>query len=184
MSMIGSSLLNEIVNEKKITQPSISLEQMNREIKAILRQEQTDNEDGMDVCLCVLEHVHNGTVKMTFAGAKRPIYYYRSEDNELKYIKGTRKGIGGTKAKRNQEVFVDHEVLLNSGDLLYLTTDGIVDQPSPDRVRFGSMRFINLLNQIGNQPLNEQKNAIEQTVLSYQDYEQQRDDVTFIGIKV
>ncbi len=184
MSMIGSSLLNEIVNEKGVREPSKILDFMNDEVKTILRQDQTDNDDGMDVCLCSLEHIHNGTVKMTFAGAKRPLYYYKSKENSLKYIKGTRKSIGGTKARRNAEVFVDHEVLLEKGDLLYLSTDGIVDQPSPNRVRFGSTRFTNLLKQIGSQPLESQKNVIEQTMSSYQGYEQQRDDVTFIGLKI
>ena len=138
----------------------------------------------MDVCLCSLEHVHNGTVRIKFAGAKRPLYYYKKSESMLKHIKGTRKTIGGTKARRNTEIFVDHEVLLEKGDLLYLSTDGIVDQPSPERIRFGSMRFINLLKKVGGQPLDIQKNVIEQAVLDYQDYEQQRDDVTFIGLKV
>ncbi len=182
MSMIGSRLLNEIVNEKKIEQPSQILEIMNQGIKAILRQDQTDNNDGMDVCLCSLEHVQNGTTKMTFAGAKRPLYYYKRNEQSLKYIKGTRKTIGGTQAKRNIEVFTDHEVLLEKGDLLYLSTDGIIDQPSPDRIRFGSMRFINLLKNIGEQPMEFQKEAIEKAVLDFQEYEQQRDDVTFLGI--
>jgi PAS domain S-box-containing protein len=184
MSMIGSRLLNEIVNEKKIDKPSKILEIMNSEIKTILRQDVTDNNDGMDVCLCALEPVFNGTTKVTFAGAKRPLYYYKQDEQALKYIKGTRKTIGGTHAKRNTEVFVDHEVLLEKGDILYLSTDGIVDQPSPDRIRFGSLRFINLLKDIAEKPLENQKMAIEQAVLDFQEYEQQRDDVTFLGIKV
>ena len=184
MSMIGSRLLNEIVNEKKIDQPSKILEIMNQGIKAILRQEQTDNNDGMDVCLCSLEHVQNGSTKMTFAGAKRPLYYYKRSEQSLKYIKGTRKTIGGTHAKRNTEVFQDHEIILEKGDLLYLSTDGIVDQPSPDRVRFGSMRFINLLKDIGSKSIDFQKDAIEKAVVEFQEHEQQRDDVTFLGVLV
>jgi len=184
MSMIGSGLLNEIVNEKKIIQPSRILDLMNDEVKAILRQEQTDNNDGMDVCLCQLEHVYNGTTKLTFAGAKRPLYYYKNNESALKYIKGTRKTIGGTRAKRNTEVFQDHEVLLEKGDVFYLSTDGIVDQPSPERIRFGSLRFINLLKNIGNLPIYAQKDAVEAAVFNYQDHEQQRDDVTFLGIRV
>ncbi len=57
-------------------------------------------------------------------------------------------------------------------------------QPSPERVRFGSMRFTNLLKQIGSYPLNVQREAVEQAISKYQDFEQQRDDVTFIGVKV
>jgi len=68
--------------------------------------------------------------------------------------------------------------------LLYLSTDGIVDQPAPDRNRFGSVRFIELLNEIGNKPIQVQKEVIEKTVNKFQDYEQQRDDVTFLGVLV
>ena len=184
MSMIGSRVLNEIVNEKKVDVPSKILDQMNAEIKTILRQEVTDNNDGMDVCLCVIEPVANGSSKITFAGAKRPLYYYKNDEMALKYIKGTRKTIGGTHAKRNIETFADHELYLEKGDVLYLSTDGIVDQPAPDRVRFGSLRFFNLLKEIAPKPLEEQKDSIEKAVLEYQDYESQRDDVTFIGIKL
>jgi PAS domain S-box-containing protein len=184
MSMIGSRLLNEIVNEKKIDQPSKILDVMNEEIKSILRQEETDNNDGMDVCLCTLEPVYNGTIKLTFAGAKRPLYYYKKNEHTINYIKGTRKTIGGTQAKRNLEVFEDHEILLENGDLIYLSTDGIVDQPSPERVRFGSLRFIDLLKEIAEKPLVLQKESIEKAVLDFQEFEKQRDDVTFLGIQV
>ncbi len=184
MSMIGSRLLNEIVKEKGVDKPSQILDRMNNQIKQVLRQEKNENNDGMDICLCSLEHVQNGTTKMVFSGAKRPLYFYRRKEQSLKYIKGTRKTIGGTQAKRNTEVFIDHEILLEKGDLLYLTTDGIIDQPSPDRVRFGSMRFIQLLNTIANKPPNMQKQAVEEAMLRYQGSEEQRDDVTFIGVKV
>ena len=184
MSMIGSRLLNEIVKEKGIDKPSQILDRMNKQIKHVLRQETNENNDGMDVCLCSLEHVQNGTTKMVFSGAKRPLYFYKSHEQSLKYIKGTRKTIGGTQAKRNMEVFTDHEVLLEKGDLLYLTTDGIIDQPSADRVRFGSMRFIQLLNEIASESPVAQKQAVEQAMLNYQGEEEQRDDVTFIGIKI
>lgn len=184
MSMIGSRLLNEIVKEKGIDQPSQILERMNEQIKHILRQEENENNDGMDVCLCSLEHVNNGTTKMVFSGAKRPLYFYKQSEQALKYIKGTRKTIGGTQAKRNVEVFQDHEIFLEKGDLLYLTTDGIVDQPSPERIRFGSPRFISLLREIANQPVDKQKEAIEEAMSEFQGHEQQRDDVTFLGVKV
>jgi len=184
MSMIGSRLLNEIVKEKGVDRPSQILDRMNSQIKRALRQEKNENNDGMDVCLCSIEHTQNGTAKMVFSGAKRPLYFYSQQERSLKYIKGTRKTIGGTQAKRNQEVFIDHEVMLDKGDLLYLTTDGIIDQPSPDRIRFGSVRFINLLKSIGNQPIEIQKQIVEESVREYQGQEQQRDDVTFIGVKV
>jgi PAS domain S-box-containing protein len=184
MSMIGSQLLNEIVIEKGKDIPSQILEIMHREIVQILKQAKGENNDGMDVCLCRIEYDGNGSSKLMFAGAKRPLYYFKNTEKSLNYIKGTRKSIGGTQAKRNQEKFIDHEVMLNKGDLIYLTTDGIIDQPSPDRLRFGSFRLIDLLKEIAEQPIDLQKDLVEKALFNYQQLEQQRDDVTFMGIKV
>ena len=126
----------------------------------------------------------NGKSKLTFSGAKRPLYYYKQTEQRINYIKGTRKTIGGTQARYNTEQFTDHEILLENGDLIYLTTDGIIDQPSPDRVRFGSPRLSDLLNDIGSKPIDQQKLLIEKALVDYQKHEAQRDDVTFVGVKV
>ena len=184
MSMIGSRLLNEIVNERKTTKPSQILTQMDLEIKSVLRQEETDNNDGMDVSLCSIEKGTNGSVEMNFAGAKRPLYYYVQSEKSLKYLKGTRKTIGGTQARRNTEIFIDNKLILHKGDLIYLSTDGLIDQSSPERIRYGSPRVIQLLQQIGDHPLEEQSVAIEKSMLEFQEHEQQRDDITFLGIEV
>jgi len=184
MSMIGSRLLNEIVNEKKILKPSAILDHLNEGIKNTLRQENSDNNDGMDVCLTVIEKLENGNNKMMYAGAKRPLYIYSKQENKLKYIKGTRKSIGGMQAKRNTEVFEDNNVILQKNDVLYLSTDGIIDQSSKERIRFGSLRLIQLLKNIGGLPLSEQKNAILNSLNEYQGVEDQRDDITFMAIKI
>jgi len=184
MSMIGSRLLNEIVNERKITKPSLILTQMDKEVKSILRQEETDNNDGMDVSLCMLEKMPDNTTRVLFAGAKRPLFYYLKEEQTLRYIKGTRKTIGGTQARRNREMFEDHELMLDRGDIIYLSTDGLIDQSSPQRIRYGTPRLIQLLHRISNQSLEEQRLMIEKSLYSFQGEEAQRDDVTFIGVQL
>jgi PAS domain S-box-containing protein len=184
MSMIGSQMLNEIVNEKGIAVPSQILETMNREIIQTLKQNEGENNDGMDVCLVTIQKLDNNRAKVIFSGAKRPLFHFHASENKLYYIKGTRKTIGGTQAKRNKEIFTDHQLLLNQGDTIYLSTDGIVDQPSADRIRFGSLRLIQILKMIGPKPILEQKIALENALNNYQKHEQQRDDVTFIGIKI
>lgn len=184
MSMIGSRLLNEIVNERKIIKPSLILTQMDREVKTILRQEETDNNDGMDVSLCMIEKLTENKTRVLYAGAKRPLFYYEKSVETLRYIKGTRKTIGGTQARRNQEVFEDHELYLQNGDILYLSTDGLIDQSSPQRIRYGTPRLIELLNEISDKPLEEQKLLIEESLITFQGEEAQRDDVTFIGIQI
>jgi serine phosphatase RsbU (regulator of sigma subunit) len=76
MSMIGNTLLNEIVNEKNVEEPALILEVLHLEIRTALRQAQKKNDDGMDICLCLIEHLPQSIYKkITFAGARRPLLY-------------------------------------------------------------------------------------------------------------
>ena len=71
MSMIGNSHLNEIVIEKQITNPAKILTLLNEKIIVSLRQDETANKDGMDVCFISIDLKSN---EITFSGAKRPLY--------------------------------------------------------------------------------------------------------------
>jgi len=194
MSMIGSRLLNEIVNEKQIIDPSEVLELLNIGVQTALRQKDTDNNDGMDVCLCRLENMdtdenldktkgHERNILVTFSGAKRPLFYFKDE-NEIETIRGDRKSIGGVRSKRSSVNFTNAEIVLKSGDWLYLTTDGIIDQNGIDRKRFGSGRFVEVLTQMRSSQPEEQGKALDSALIEYQDKEEQRDDITVLGIRL
>ncbi len=194
MSMIGSRLLNEIVNEKRILDPAEVLELLNLGVQTALRQKDTDNNDGMDVCLCRLENVEtpenldknkgeDRKILVTFSGAKRPLFYFKEQD-EIETIRGDRKSIGGVRSKRSSINFTNTELLLKKGDLLYLTTDGMIDQNGIDRKRFGSSRFIEVLAQMRHSDLEQQGKALEEALRQYQDKEEQRDDITVMGIRL
>lgn len=77
MSMIGNTLLHEIVNEKNLEEPALILEVLHLEIRIALRQEQKKNDDGMDIGLCLIEDTSHeqGFKQITFAGARRPLLY-------------------------------------------------------------------------------------------------------------
>ncbi len=185
MSVIGHRLLNDIVKVRGISDPSEILEKLNELVKKVLRQDKNRNNDGMDVCICSFERVKDSTTSIiSFAGAKRPLYYYRQKQKQLGYIKGARRSIGGTQIHRNQEDFKNYEILLEKGDCVYLSTDGIIDQPAPSRMRFGSIRFRKIISDIATKPLEEQKQEIVTTLEQYQDTAEQRDDITLLGIKV
>ncbi len=118
MSMIGSSsLLNEIVNVEKISNPAEILKKLDNDIRIALKQEKTGNSDGMDLALCMLEPSENFSTKITFSGAKRPFYYV--QDGVFKEIKGVNKAIGG-KHKKPDSKFKSEEVVLKSGSIFYL----------------------------------------------------------------
>lgn len=199
MSMIGIRLLNEIVTRQKVRNPEEILEELDRTIKAALRQDEGENNDGMDVCFCKIEEnktndsndVDNDKEEetaekkftITYCGAKRPLYIASKERNEIEQIKGSRRSIGGV-IRRSKVVFENTVFTARQDDILYLSTDGIIDQASPERVRFGTPKLLSLLKSIYSLPLPEQETAIIKSLEDHRKDDEQRDDITFIGIKL
>ena len=185
MSMIGSQFLKEIVNERKIYEPNLILEKLDYEVKKFLKQEKTDNKDGMDVSLCRIEkNETKNETKIIFAGAKHSLYYYKNNAEEISRIRGTRKSIGGLSTTRNQEKFVNNELIFHENDIVYLMTDGLIDQNNEKREKLGSTKLMNLLFKYINKPLQEQKEIILSALKKYMKKTKQRDDITLIGIKL
>jgi len=184
MSMIGNRLLNEIVNERRIDNPKEILGILNTEIRSVLRQEQTDNNDGMDVSLCRFNYNNNEEIDLTFAGAKRNMQIIKKERKEVIKLKGERTSIGGSGDNKEQIQFKNQEIRLSKGDQLYLSTDGIIDQNGPDRSRFGTNRLEEILFKYSKYPMEEQEYSIRQEIERFRHNEEQRDDITLMGIKI
>jgi serine phosphatase RsbU (regulator of sigma subunit) len=180
MSMIGNRLLNEIVTEKQNFNPATILDHLNKEIISTLNQEKNKNEDGMDVCLCSFKSKDN---KIVFAGAKRPLFIYDNNNKDVRIVQGERKSIGGKSGRNNEIHYANKELQVNSGDILYLTSDGMIDQNGPDRKRFGSKRLIEFLKENASLDMKKQKNKLEEVFDTYTNNEEQRDDILVIGIK-
>ncbi len=182
MSLIGNSLLNEIINEKQIYDPAEILTQLNKGVISSLKQEKTDNNDGMDVCLCRIDR--KDTTNVIFSGAKRDLMYYSESNNCVEFIKGDRKSIGGTLGIRNKANFSNNKLNLSKGDIIYLTSDGYIDQNDKERRRFGLTEFQNILKLYATKPLKEQKVILENALDVWQKGVKQRDDITVLGIKI
>ena len=182
MSMIGNSLLNEIIKHMQITNPKEVLHLLNIEIIKLLNQNITNNTDGMDLSLCRIDK-NNNQIKIIFSGAKQKLFY--SKNNEIHIIKGDRSHIGGTIYNKNKDYnFTNKEIFLSTNDNVYLTTDGYIDQNNSLRKRFGTKRLKNKLSQITNKTLQEQKLFLETELIHWQGKEEQRDDIALIGIKL
>lgn len=184
MSMIGNRLLNEIVTERGIESPAEVLGMLNTMVKEALRQEETDNNDGMDLAFCKFEIEPGGKCLLTFSGAKRPVYIIKNSVNKLITYNGDRKSIGGYSLARKEIKFTNHTQELEQGDMIYLFSDGIIDQNGPERKKFGRLRLEEAM--IDSAKLNpaEQKEIFEKRLNDYMNKEEQRDDIALLGIKV
>jgi len=184
MSMLGISYLNEIVQRKSITQANQVLNELRKEIKHSLRQtgKKEESRDGIDMALCVIDT--NKSI-MQYSGAYSPLYIISNIEGKpvLREFKADMMPVGvhfsGDKS------FTNHEIQLEIGDTLYLSTDGLIDQiGGSNNTRFGNKNFKKLLLEIYSQPLFEQKEILEQTLNDWMGEHPQRDDILVIGARV
>lgn len=183
MSMIGNRLLSEIVNEGKIYSPKEILTQLSINVIDAFNQNHTSNNDSMDVCICSIEKINKTDTKLIFSGAKRPLFYNIKGEKEIKILKGDRKTVGGIK-QRTTVFFTNQEIILNQGDRVFLTSDGIIDQNNPERKRFGTKRFVNSILVSKDKSLENQKTEILKILKNYQKDTDQRDDITVLACSI
>lgn len=179
MSMIGSSLLNQIIMERGITTPSRILNHLHEGLSEAIKQGETEITDGLDIALCSLD-LEKNTVH--FAGANRPLWLIR--EGTIQEIKGDKFGIGGFRSQADTS-FTDHEHHLKEGDVLYLFTDGYADQfGGPDGKKMLSRRFREKLISMSDLPLEEQEKQLLNWFNNWKGNHEQIDDVLVFGIKI
>ncbi|MBK6838336.1 MAG: SpoIIE family protein phosphatase [Bacteroidetes bacterium] len=179
MSMIGSSQLNQIVNERGITQPAKILNHLNTGIVEALKQNPTEVNDGMDIALCSLDLT---TKKLEYAGANRPLWLIR--DSEWKEIKPDKLAIGGFRLKEDMS-FTNHELQLHKGDIIYLFSDGYADQfGGEDGKKMLSKRFRDKLFSMQSMIMREQEKELLSYFNNWKGTHDQVDDVLVIGIRI
>jgi len=182
MSMLGMSFLTETFENEAITEGKEILSRLHNRIFKALRQDKEQNTDGMDVCLCIfdLASLTEPTKKLEFTGAKRPLYYWDPESQELKEIKGTRKSIGGFLSKSHP--FETQTLELKAESKLYLSSDGFADQLNPERKKFSTRRLKNLLTSLNEE--NTPEKTLEETLLAHRESVPQIDDILILGLRL
>ncbi|MDX2306545.1 MAG: AAA family ATPase [Microscillaceae bacterium] len=179
MSMIGNDLLNGIVELKGVSDPAKILKELHIGVTNALNQQETDNKDGMDIALCVIDY---GRAKVEFAGAKNPLVYI--QNNELFYIKGDKLPVGGAQ-RSGGRTFTKHTISLNAPTSFYIFSDGYQDQFGGEHGRkFMLKRFKQMLLEIHEKPMEEQKEIIEKAFYNWMGDSKQIDDVLVIGFRI
>jgi len=181
MSMIGNTLLNQIVNERKTERPSRILSELHESVRESLNQKNSNNVDGMDMGFCRIADLGEGKFHVQYSGAKCPIFYYSK--GKLNLIKPDRISIGGWH-KEDSLVFQNHEFELEKGDIIYMPTDGIIDMANAERRRLGTKNLGKFIEKHVQRPLYEQKLQIENYIGQYQQGTDQRDDITLVAVQL
>ncbi|HIO73054.1 MAG TPA: hypothetical protein EYN38_08140 [Flavobacteriales bacterium] len=188
MSMIGNSLLNEIVNEKGATQPAEILQKLKEGVIKSLSQtgEAGTQKDGMDIALCAFDMAN---LKLEFSGAYNPLF--RIRNGELEETRSDRMPIG-VYSDDGGKVFTNYPMDMEKGDMYYFFTDGFVDQfGGPKGKKFMGKRFKALLMELHQLPMNEQSRKLDEVIEDWKAHVmgdgntyEQMDDILIIGVRV
>jgi serine phosphatase RsbU (regulator of sigma subunit) len=198
MSLMGNDNLNEIVNQREITQPEEILEQLRTNIIRALKQRRdgSTSKDGMDAVIC---RVNYSIMQVDFAGANNPLYFIRpktseeldghtpimeNETHRLYEIKGNKFPVGiflGNELPR----FVGQRLHVKAGDALYLFSDGFADQfggPLGKKYKYNQLKKLLLDVQVCS--MQDQQTRLISTFESWKGDHEQVDDVLIIGVTI
>ncbi len=180
MSVLGISLLNEIISKRDLNPPGMVLNDLRKRLKKSLNQSnpETAAHDGMDIALCLLDIE---TKKLQFSGAFNPLILIRN--NELIEFAADHMPVGVH--PKDVIDFTNQEIQLQPNDLLYIFSDGYVSQFGGEfGKKFNITRFKQLLFEINNQTLDIQKKILDQKLFEWQNDNRQIDDILVIGIRI
>ncbi len=199
-TMIAYSFLNRAVEGYNITQPGAVLTSLHQQFNNYIDSDKmTEYNEGMDMGMIQIDKKNK---EMIYAGARRPLYIIRSKNKKniqsarvlnekngfvLFEIKGDRYSIDAQTPKE----YTNHTINLESGDVLYIFSDGITDQfGGVNNKKFGRNRLRNLLLEIQNKNMIEQKKTLSKTIHEWRngnnqpEIQEQTDDILIIGLSI
>ncbi|MEO6302120.1 MAG: SpoIIE family protein phosphatase [Bacteroidia bacterium] len=181
MSMICSNKLTEAALQN--TDPAKILFLANNAIKNVLRQNvESDgkSKDGMEVSL-IKYNIKDK--KVTYAGAHRPLWIIKAGTKEFVEVKPTKASVASF-TDYNFE-YQQHDVILDTNDSLYMTSDGFPDQfGGVDGKKFMAKNMKSFLQDISTLPSDQQKTLVADKINNWMGPHEQVDDLLVIGLKV
>jgi serine phosphatase RsbU (regulator of sigma subunit) len=182
LSTLGYGILDQAVNEIKLTDPSYILHHLYSKIHRYLRNDTdgTGISDDMDIILCILD---TRTNILTYSGVKNSLY--RITNGEL--IGYRAQNEADTNYKEDECQFSSTKIQLNTADTIYLSSDGYTDQfGGKHHKKFQKKRFITFLLSLQDCSMPEQSDRLYEEIEQWREEnnEEQTDDILVIGIRI
>ena len=182
MSIVGNDQLNYAVNVKGASNPGEIMNYLNEGVRHALRQRSGESSvrDGMDMTLVSINYEK---MTLNYAGAYNPVYIYRNQ--ELIDLAVDRCAVGGF-IDEDLHQFENRKFDLKEGDMIYIFSDGYVDQfGGPRGKKLKPKRFRQILESVHQSKPNDQKEMLDQSLLEWMgEGMEQVDDVLLVGFKM
>lgn len=185
MTLIFASALERALTLHGPDNPARLLQEINRRIKDTLGQQEghartTTSNDGCDAMVMVADTEQG---KLTWSSARLPAFHLGANGLSAR-IEADRMGVGYTDTPYDY-CWPNQEIILQPEEMIFVCTDGLIDQIGGERqVAYGKRRLQDLLQRCSTLPAAQLGEQLQQEHASYQDAEARRDDLTFFGFRL
>jgi serine phosphatase RsbU (regulator of sigma subunit) len=182
LSIIGYGILDQAINELKLTDPPMILSHLYSRVHRFLRRDEDGSglDDDMDIALCTLDLKTN---ILNYSGIGAPLYHI-SKGKLAEY----RPQNSAEHCSENEECpFTSQDIQMKAGDTIYLFSDGYADQfGGKNHKKYLSSRFRSFLLNIQQYSMPEQSDKLYEEIENWKDEnnEDQTDDILVIGVRI
>ncbi|MEQ8358126.1 MAG: SpoIIE family protein phosphatase [Cytophagales bacterium] len=181
MTVLGNSILTDLVEHKGIYLPDQILKELDNTLLGFLKKHKDEFgnvNDGMDISILTFMDQ-----KIYFSAAKNPLVIINGEN--IEQIKGSKYAIGGFGTEEVVKEFDLHLIEHTEKNHYYLFSDGFQDQfGGPKGKKYMTKRFRNTLMETCRKGINEQENDLDEIFKEWKGENPQTDDVLVIGVKI
>lgn len=177
LSILCLSLMTQTFGDRKINSPAEALDVVRRQLARLFHSgESLQIKDGMDVGIGVL---YEEKKQLVYSGANMNAFIFRN-DSWIE-LKGSKQHVGySEKTMPFKNVTIDYQ----SGDQLYLFTDGFVDQFGGEKnKKYMKRRLMDFVASIAHESMEDQRAMINIEFLAWKGAEEQTDDICCFGFK-
>lgn len=178
MSILGVTLLNEIVNRKHILMPNEIIDNLRQGVIKSLKQDEDDGslKDSMNISVCTVDFEQN---ILWYAGANSPLYHVRG--SELRHYRADRMPAS---MHYKMPPFKLHKIELRKGDTFYIFSNGYADQfGGPRKRKFMPVQLKETLMSFAGMPMLLQGERLNEIFENWRGSNPRVDDVTIIGVR-
>ena len=182
LSTLGYGIIDQAVNEIKLTEPSHILYHLYSKIHRYLRNDAEGSgiSDDMDIILCVLDTGNNllkySSVKNSlYLMTKGDLFEYKSQNSI------------DDNCENGECQFTSTEIQLNISDTIYLCSDGYSDQfGGKHHKKYQTSRLKNFIQSLRDCSMSEQSDRLYEELEKWREEnnEEQTDDILVIGIRI
>lgn len=177
VSVVCSNALNRAVTEFDLIDTGKILDKTRELVLETFAKSGEEISDGMDISLLSF---NKEAKQVSWSGANNQLWYIRNK--ELLEIKPDKQPIGKTE---DPKPFTAHMIDVQSGDIIYLMTDGYADQfGGKQGKKFKYKQLQQVLINILELSLEEQLSHLDKCLHDWKGDLEQVDDITIIGIRI